>query len=367
VQESRAVKIGVMGAGAIGCFVGGRLAARSAARAPLAAAGASNVVLVGRPRVVSEVARAGLTLEDLDGTHLAIPAGRLHTTTTAQDLANADVVLVAVKSLQTKEVGAELASVLRPGTLVVSLQNGLRNADVLRRELPNAKVLGGIVGFNVIVKGEGVYRRATSGLLVVEALADPRVAELARALRDAGFETEVTEDIRAKQWAKLVMNLGNAISALTDRPTREVLFDARYRRVLRAVMAEGVRVMRRAGVRPARLGALPVGLFPALMRMPTPLLRVVARAQAEIDAEARSSMWDDLTRGRATEVDLLNGEIVALAAEHGMRAPVNERVVALVHEAEARKAGSPKLGAEELYAALTRAQSATTNPTRPTS
>lgn len=93
-------------------------------------------------------------------------------------------------------------------------------------------------------------------------------------------------------------------------------------------------------------------LVPHALRLPTALVRIVARAQLEIDPEARSSMWEDLTANRATEVDWLNGEVVRLAESCGAQAPLNRRIVELVHEAERRGAGSPKLSAEELWSRL---------------
>jgi 2-dehydropantoate 2-reductase len=110
--------------------------------------------------------------------------------------------------------------------------------------------------------------------------------------------------------------------------------------------------MRAAGIEPARLGPIPVRFFPLILSLPTPILRVIARAQLKIDPEARSSMWEDLEKRRATEVDYLNGEVVRLAAKHGAKAPLNERIVALVHEVEAAKNGSPQLGPDELWAKL---------------
>ena len=148
------------------------------------------------------------------------------------------------------------------------------------------------------------------------------------------------------------MNLNNAISALSDRPTRELIFSPGYRRVLRALMRESIDVLRAADVKPGRLGVLPVTIFPAVLSLPTPLLRLVARAQLKIDPEARSSMWEDISRGRPTEVDELNGEIVRLAASCGATAPLNARIVALVREAEARGEGSPKMTPRELSSAI---------------
>jgi 2-dehydropantoate 2-reductase len=335
------LRIGVFGAGAIGCYVGGRLAAAGA-----------DVVFVGRDKLGAEIAKHGLTTTDLDGSAVGVPKGSVAFETNPAALGDRDVVLVCVKSAQTAETAVRLAAVLRPQSILVSMQNGVRNADVLREHAPKLSSLGGIVGFNVVSKGDGNFRRATSGPLVIEASADSRVRDLARALSDCGFEVEVAKDIRAMQWSKLVMNLNNAVSALSDAPTKQIVLTPGYRRCVAVIVAEALGVMRAAKIRPKRIGPLPVHVFPYALRLPTPLIRVVARAQLKIDPEARSSMWEDLSRGRTTEVDYLNGEIVRLAKSIGKGAPINQRVVDLVHDVEAKKSGSPKLSPDALYAAL---------------
>jgi 2-dehydropantoate 2-reductase len=219
---------------------------------------------------------------------------------------------------------------------------------VLREQV----VLGAIVGFNVVAKGAGAFRRATSGPLVIEAHDDARARDLATLLRACGFEVERAKDIRASQWSKLVINLNNAVSALSGAPSKDLVLVAGYRRVVRAVISEAVRVLRRANITLARVGPLPVHVFPAMLALPTPLLRVAARAQLKIDPEARSSMWQDLALRRATEVDYLNGEIVRVAASCGAKAPLNERIVALVHDVEKRGEGSPNLSPDALWRAL---------------
>lgn len=333
------MNVGVMGAGAIGCFVGGALAEQGVP-----------VTLVGRARTAAELGAHGLTLVRMDGkrSRVAVPA----VATEPSALASCDVVLCCVKSGETATVGATLAGVLARDAIVVSLQNGVRNADVLRAALPGHVVLGGIVGFNVVAAGDGVFRQTTTGLLVVEAAPDPRVRELEGALARAGLEVEVTPELPGMQWAKLMMNLNNAVSALSGAPTPVLLFTAGYRRILAALIDEALAVMRVAGVKPARLGAIPVSLFPMMLRLPTPVLRVALRAQLRVDPEARSSMWQDLDRRRLTEVDFLNGEIVRLAEKHGLKAPLNARIVELVHEVEARREGSPNLTPEALLHAI---------------
>lgn len=331
-----------MGAGAIGCYVGGRLVATGA-----------DVVFVGRERVKAELETCGLRLTDLESADVRVAPERIVCTTDVAVLADREVVLCCVKSGQTAETAARLAEVIAKDAVVASLQNGVRNADVLRAHLPGRRVLGGIVTFNVVASGDGVFRRATSGPVVIERSdADPRVAALADALRATGLEVEVPYDVRALQWTKLVMNLNNAIGALSGAPTRDLLFVAGYRRILAAVIREALTVLRAAGIDTARIGPLPVGAFPTVLALPTPILRIVAGAQLKVDPEARSSMWQDLAKGRLTEVEHLNGEIVRLAREHGVAAPLNTRTVELVHDVERAAKGSPGWSPDALWSAL---------------
>jgi 2-dehydropantoate 2-reductase len=101
-------------------------------------------------------------------------------------------------------------------------------------------------------------------------------------------------------------------------------------------MAEGLQVLRAAGIVPAQLTVLPASRLPWVLRLPTPLFRLLASRMLRIDALARSSMADDLAMGRATEIDELCGAIVRLAQQAGVAAPLNERMAALVREQSAR-------------------------------
>jgi 2-dehydropantoate 2-reductase len=335
------LRIGVMGAGAIGCYLGGLLAHRG-----------YPVTFVGSIRMHSEVGSSGLVLTDMEDRARRVPAQQLSYVTDAQALADVDLVMVATKSAQTAQAGQQLRSVLRPHAVIVSFQNGMHNADLLRDALPEHSVLTGVVGFNVRHFGAGALRQTTTGALVLESTQHASVIEMARVLQECGLAVQLRADIREVQWAKLIMNLNNAISALSGAPTPQLLFNARYRAVLRAVIDEALTVLRTANVKPARLGVFPVTMFPVVLGLPTLLLRVVLRAQLKLDPDARSSMWDDLTRGRMTEVDELNGAIVQLAAAHGCDAPLNRRIVEVVHEFEARRAGSPTLSADRLEEVL---------------
>jgi len=337
------IQVGVMGAGAVGCYLGGRLLAAG-----------HDVRLVGRARVQSELAEHGLAVAAFDEEPARVPAERVAYESSAEALADCDVVLVCVKSAQTADVAAALADAMPSSSIAVSCQNGITNADRLRDGLDDRRVLGAIVSFNVVPRGGGLFQQTTSGPLMVEACADPRWRVVADALAAAGVHVEEQSDLAPHQWTKLLLNLNNAISALSGAPTRDLVLVAGYRRVVAAVMAEGIAVLKAAGIRPAKLRGVPIAVFPFMLRRSTPVVRLFARSQIKIDPEARSSMWQDLELRRPTEVAFLNGEIVSLAENHGVGAPLNRRIGELISEAEAKGEGSPKLSPEQLWSALTR-------------
>lgn len=330
------LRLGVFGAGSIGCYVAGRVVAADAA----------DVVLVGRPRLRDQLAAHGLIVADYDGPRVVVPADRVAVATAAGALTDCDVVLCCVKSPHTADAARELAMVLRPDAIVVSLQNGVRNPDRLRAAL-GPRVRASIVEWNVVALDDG-FRRTTSGGLCAE----PLPPALTAALRAGGIPVVERADLAPEQWTKLLVNLNNAVSALSDVSTATLLGDRGYRRVMAAVVEEGLAVVRAAGVRPARWNRLPLGFMPKILRLPNPVVRVVLGAQLKVDPAARSSMWQDLAARRPTEIDDLNGEIVHLAEAAGRDAPINRRVVEQIRAAEVAGRGSPGLGPVALAAAL---------------
>jgi 2-dehydropantoate 2-reductase len=232
--------------------------------------------------------------------------------------------------------------------VVISLQNGVRNPAVLRAALPAHRVLAGMVPFNVIRRGPGALHRASDGVVRIDA--DPAAAPLVRACRRSGVACEARADMVAVHWGKLVLNLNNAINALSGLPLADQLGRRPYRRCLAAAQREALAVLARARVPVARVTALPPGWIPPLLGTPDRVFRVLGRRVVAIDPAARSSMWDDLEARRPTEIDYLQGEIIELAARCGMRAPVNSALAALVRAAEA--GGRRDLSGPELLAAL---------------
>jgi 2-dehydropantoate 2-reductase len=311
--------IAVYGAGGIGCYVGGRLSATG-----------TPVTFVGRPRMAIELATHGLRLTDYLGADLRV--ADVPFSTTPEGAADADLVLVTVKSAATAQAADELASVLKPGTVVVSFQNGLRNGDVLRSRLTEQVVVSGMVPFNVLNRGGGVFHQGTEGKLDVQQ--DPALAPYLDAFDHAGLPLTQHDDILPVQWSKLLLNLNNPINALSNLPLRDELSQRPYRRCLAAAQAEALGLLGAAGIRPAQLLAVPMHRFPAVLRLPDFLFRRLASKVLAVDPLARTSMWEDLEAGRPTEIDHLNGEVVRLADSLGREAPVNARLIALIRAAE---------------------------------
>ena len=307
----------VMGAGAIGCYLGGCL---QSAGVP--------VVFVGRPRVLTALRAHGLTLTDLDGgrRHVEPAALSLHETVPA-GIAPC-LVLLAVKSGATADAAAQLRAALPAGTPVVSMQNGLSNTATAQAAAPSLRVLAGMVPFNIAELAPGHYHRGTTGDLAAQD--DPSWQPLHADFKRAGLPLQLHADLCAVQWGKLLLNLNNPVNALSGLPLRAQLMDRGYRHCLAALQTEALGVLRSAGIVPAQVAALPPHRIPTLLRLPDWLFRIIAAGMLRIDPKARSSMADDLVRGRATEIDALCGEVTRLAESQGLSAPVNARMTGLV-------------------------------------
>lgn len=314
-------RIAVFGAGSIGCYVGGRLATAGA-----------KVTLIGRPRLGAEIAAQGLALTDLHGANLRVAPEALEFSADAGAASEVGLVLVTVKSADTAAAGQALAASLRPETVVISFQNGLSNAQLLRQALPAQTVLAGMVPFNVIHRGAGAFHQGSEGELEVQR--DDALALFRDVFRRAGLPLIEHADLMPVLWAKLLLNLNNPVNALSGLPLKTQLSQRAYRRCVAMAQREGLALLQARGIRPARLTPLPPRWIPRLLETPDALFRRLANRMLAIDPLARSSMWEDLESGRRTEIDWINGEILRLARESGRRAPVNERLIALIRDAE---------------------------------
>ncbi|WP_454616177.1 2-dehydropantoate 2-reductase [Bradyrhizobium cenepequi] len=325
--------IGIAGAGSIGCFVGGVLAASG-----------RKVALLARPRVIDEIRGSGLRLTGFDGSEQRLAANAITLSDDPSIFNDAGTVLVTVKSADTAAMADIILTYAPADAVVVSLQNGVGNVGLLRQRLPGRKVLGGMVPFNVVALGEGRFHRSTSGAIVIER----DTTGTAQQLSVPGLAMRATDNIDGVQWGKLIVNLNNALNALSDIPLRRQLAQRSWRKLFADQMAEGLAVIRAEGIRPVSPTPIPAGLMPPLLRLPDAIFEALLGRTMKIDPEARSSMWEDLKRGRRTEIDYLQGVITDIAERRGLKAPLSRRIVELVKQAEAVGKGSPGLTPEQI-------------------
>src|SRR5580658_4983168 len=294
-----------MGAGAVGCYYGGMLARAG-----------HDVVLIGRPRHVEAVKREGLRLETQTfDEHIRVSAS-----TEGSAVQGAQLVLFCVKSTDTESGAAAIKPYLAPDALVLSLQNGVKNADRLRALLPQ-KVIAAAVYVGTAMTGPGHVRHHGRGELVIER--SKASDDVARALIAAGVPTDISDNVRGALWAKLITNCAyNALSAITQLPYGRLVKGEGMTAVCATLVDECVAVAKADGV------TLPGDVDAAVRKI------------AETAAGQYSSTAQDLARGKRSEIDYLNGFIVRRGEALGVATPANRLLHAIVKLIESKVAAS---------------------------
>lgn len=330
------MKIVVFGAGSIGCYVGGRLIANG-----------EEVILYGRENFKNTIEQHGLTLTHYELQTDYVSASKVQFSVDPKCLEAADLILLTVKSQDTSNALTTIKQFASHKAVIVSLQNGVKNPEVIRTECPTYKSAGGMVPFNVVNKGDGHFHCGTEGYLVFEK--NYETGLLTAKCNAAGMPAKLTENISGVLWGKLLLNLNNALNMLSDKPLKEELADRNYRRVLARCITEALAVLDAANIKPEQIGKSPPRLLAKILSLPDFAFQAIAKGMLKIDPEARSSMWEDLQAKRKPEIDFLNGAIIELAEAHGMSAPINRFIVSLVKQAF-ENGVSPGLGGEKMLA-----------------
>jgi 2-dehydropantoate 2-reductase len=306
-----------MGAGSVGVYLGGKLSATGV-----------QVHAIGRERLARDIRLHGLRLSDLEGVDQKVTPPRWHLLPDDPALPPPGLVLLTVKSGATAQAARQLSTVLAPGTPVLSFQNGVENLAAARQAAPQLHWLAGMVPFNIVELAPGHWHRASSGRLVAER--DVRMQAWLAHFEAAGLPLWLQDDMAAVQWAKLLLNLNNPVNALSGLTLRDELLQSDWRWVLAALMEEALALLHAARQPVARLSPLPPHWVPAVLRLPTPLFRLVAARMLRLDPKARSSMADDLALGRPLEMDALCGAVVRLAGRLETDAPRNAAMLSLL-------------------------------------
>lgn len=330
------MKLGVFGAGAIGASLGVKASSVGVA-----------VRMVGRGSIVSNA--ENLIVHDRKGRSFR-PAPDLIVSEDPEILSDVDLCLVAVKSRSSTEAAQTLADVLRPDCGVISMQNGMRNPQRLRAHLSQV-VIPGMISYNVVRPEPAVFKQATRGPLVcgqASGTVGANLEKLRAAMQRAGEEFSIREDIEDIQAGKLLLNLNNVVCAVTGVPIAASIRSRTMRWCFSRLMREGLDVFGAAGRTPKPIVGLPPWFIARVLNLPNAIILRVAKSMVDIDPEAKSSTLQDLEAGKPTEVDDLSGEVVALARESRMRAPISELVTTAVHELEQAARPLPYWPADQL-------------------
>jgi len=294
-------KVAVVGAGAVGGYFGGMLAR---AGAP--------VTLIGRPAFVDAVNRSGLFLDSIHFQEAVHPQASVDLSA----VRGAEVVLFCVKTTDTVAAAKQLAALLPSKALLVSLQNGVNNAEEIRA-VSGMDALSAVVYVAASVPVPGRIRHLGRGDLVLSA-SDLRASKICELFTCAKVPCRLSDNIEGELWTKLIWNCAlNAISGLGNVTYGEIIASADAKQVVEAVVYETLSVARAKGIQPPGLEdprAAVAGSFKIAEQM----------------SGTRSSTAQDMARGKRTEIDALNGYVARLGAQLGVPVPVNHTLYTLV-------------------------------------
>lgn len=314
------MKLAIIGSGAVGGMVGGLLSESK-----------RDVLIFGRQEFIDSVNSNGLKFTGVDGTKIMIfPC----MTDDLSRISEADAIFLCVKSQDTADACLGIRDYIKPESIVFSLQNGVRNAEIINSVLTN-KVVRTVVMFNTISLKPGEILQASEGPLIVEDI--PYVHDIIdyinEPLKRVGAEVNYEDNIEGVLWSKLLLNQMNSIGAATNSQNRSLFIDPVLGSISRECMEEGKMIVENSGIHLKGMGDKSIEGMIKLMSMPLKDKEIIVTQMFKIDG-AVSSTLQSVLRGKATEIDYLNGEVVRLASKTGQRAPINEALVKAVKDVE---------------------------------
>jgi 2-dehydropantoate 2-reductase len=268
------------------------------------------------------VKRDGLAIEQAGSDEVTV--ARPAASADPEDVRGSQAMIVFVKSNATDEAARQFVPYAAPGTVVLTLQNGLGNEAIIRRYFGAERTAAGVTSQGATFLGPGRIRHAGRGPTHIGmANGDAaKLAPLAAALTAAGFETHVEKDVAGLIWSKLIVNVGiNALTALMGQPNGRLLDFEETKAIMADLVAEALAVAAARGVRITHADSLQT------------VYEVAKKTGAN-----RSSMLQDFDRGRASEIDFINGAIVREGAELGIPVPVNATLTRLIRAFEKARA-----------------------------
>lgn len=305
------MSIAIMGAGAIGSVIGGMLARQG-----------HRVTLVGRKSHMDAISQSGLHISGIWGEHTVLNLNAV----TSPPHKYMDIVFLTVKSFDTAAAARDVLSMIGADTMVVSMQNGLGNVETLAGIAGRDRTIGAVAIFGAIIPEPG---RVEVTVIASETLVGemdgpptPRVEAIAGMLDNAGIPTKTSVNIMRDIWHKALYNIAlNPLSALLEVPYGDIADNPDTRWLIKKMVSEAFKVAGACGV---DLG----------LESPEEYLKILWDQKLPPTREHRSSMLQDILRGKRTEIDFINGAVVRLGEEYGIGTPNNTALVRIVKAKE---------------------------------
>lgn len=301
------MKIVIVGPGAMGCLISAFLAKIK-----------EEVWLLDKNKTRAEyIAKNGIKVEGISGNWKA----GVSATSDIGQIKSADIVLICTKSYDTKEAVKSVSAIVKQGALVLTLQNGVGNVEIIADEVGDDRVIGGVSNLGATLLGDGHVRHAGKGETIIgmsHGKIPPIMRDIREAFNKAGLETRISKDIDSLIWSKLIINVGiNALTAITRLNNGRLTEFEGTHSILKDAVTEAVKVAKRKRIK---------------LIYDDPLSKV--ESVCEATATNVSSMLQDILRQKRTEIDFINGVIVRQGKSIGIATPVNEILVNLVKTVE---------------------------------
>lgn len=311
----------VFGAGLIGGFMAGSFASKGL-----------SVTVVGRESM-RERFNSDLTLTDyLD--HRATVSGIKFVASGEQSKQQYDFIWLTVKCTSLAQALLDLTPFVSTNTVILSCQNGLGSDVQVKAAFPNNEVRRVIMISNVAQPNNSHLHRGSQGGLLIGAYSMGDGSTLADLVSTDLLVAQNIKDMEAYSWAKLQLNLGNAVNALAGVPVKKMLESRSLRKIIALSMRELLTIANAKQLVLPKLAAVPMRMVPTVLNTPDFLFSMLGSKMMDIDPTVRTSMWWDLHNQRLSEVDNLNGAVVSEGKKLAIDCPVNQKIVESIHSAE---------------------------------
>ncbi len=295
-----AMRVLVMGAGGVGGYFGALLQR-----------GGEEVTMVTRGEHLEAMKNDGLRVLSYKGDFVVYPEA----TDDPSGLGDFDLILFTVKSYDTEGGIRAIRENVGPETVILSLQNGVENDEILAEEFGKERIMGGVAFIGAGILEPGVIEHRSVGTISIGDYEGDRSGEMHEVFKRAGVECSLSEDILQEKWEKLIFNAAfNSVTTLTRSTFGEVVACQGALDVALSIMNEGMAVAQGEGL------DLPEDSIDRAVDL------------AESLSDSRSSMLNDLLSGKKLEVDALLGPIVRKGEEHGVNSPVSEAVLKMIQQ-----------------------------------